>query len=49
MTLDSATRVDYLLHRHGLQAHQGVDNPRIFSYNEPAAQHWITVPGELIR
>jgi hypothetical protein len=37
--LDIATRVDYLLHWHGLQAQQGVDNLRIFPYNEHAAQN----------
>jgi hypothetical protein len=39
-----ATCVDYLLHRHGLQAQQDVDNPCIFPYNEHAAQNWLTVP-----
>jgi len=44
--LDTSTRVDYLLRWEGLQVHRGVDNPRSFPYNEHAAQHWITAPGE---
>jgi hypothetical protein len=49
MTLDISTRVDYRLRRKGLQAQQGVDKLGIFSYNEHAAQHWLMVPGALVR
>src|SRR5207237_9706868 len=44
----SSIHVDYLLHRQWLQAQQGVDNPRIFPYNEHASQNWLMVPGELV-
>jgi hypothetical protein len=49
MTLHSSIHMDYLLHRQGLQAPPGVDNLRIFPYNEHAAQNWITVPETLVR
>ena len=46
--LTASIHVDYLLRRKGLQVRQGVDNLRIFPYNEHAAQNWITTPGEPI-
>jgi hypothetical protein len=49
VTLRISSHVDYLLRWDGLQVHQGVDNLRIFPYNEHAAQNWITVPEALVR